>query len=122
MRANSDRQSSRSLARHQSWMVVVSGDGPGSPGRRTDDTATGRPADERHRVRAEAQRRVLDDERVPAADKRVSLFEPHTAVIRRGKLPVPTEFGTTLLLDERTARILAANTESALSAGFCTAN
>jgi transposase, IS5 family len=51
-------------------------------------------------VCAQAQRRVLDDERVPAADKLVSLFEPHTAVIRRGKLPVPTEFGTKLLLDE----------------------
>jgi transposase, IS5 family len=51
-------------------------------------------------VCAQAQRRVLDGEAVPAADKLVSLFEPHTAVIRRGKLPVPTEFGTKLLLDE----------------------
>ncbi|HYY88539.1 MAG TPA: ISNCY family transposase [Chloroflexota bacterium] len=51
-------------------------------------------------VCAQTQRRVLDHEQVPAADKLVSLFEPHTAVIRRGKLPVPTEFGTKLLLDE----------------------
>lgn len=49
---------------------------------------------------AQAQRRVLEGEAVPAADKLVSLFEPHTAVIRRGKLPTPTEFGTKLLLDE----------------------
>jgi transposase, IS5 family len=51
-------------------------------------------------VCAQAQRRVLDGEAVPAADKVVSLFEPHTAVIRRGKLPTPTEFGAKVLLDE----------------------
>jgi IS5 family transposase len=51
-------------------------------------------------VCAQTQRRVLAGEQVPASDKLVSLFEPHTAVIRRGKLPTPTEFGTKLLLDE----------------------
>jgi transposase, IS5 family len=51
-------------------------------------------------VCAQAQRRVLDGVAVPAADKLVSLFEPHTAVIRRGKLPTPTEFGTKIMLDE----------------------
>jgi len=51
-------------------------------------------------VCAQTQRRVLEGEMVPAADKLVSLFEPHTAVIRRGKVPMPTEFGTKLLLDE----------------------
>ena len=39
-------------------------------------------------------------EAVPAADKLVSLFEPHSAVIRRGKVPMPTEFVSKLLLDE----------------------
>src|SRR5438067_13943349 len=28
-----------SLALHQSWMLVVSGDGPGCPGRRADESA-----------------------------------------------------------------------------------
>ena len=51
-------------------------------------------------VCAQAQRRVLHGEAVPAADKLVSLFEPHTAVIRRGKLPLPTEFGAKVVLDE----------------------
>ena len=51
-------------------------------------------------VCAQAQRRVLSGESVPAGDKLVSLFEPHTAVIRRGKLPLPTEFGSKVVLDE----------------------
>jgi transposase, IS5 family len=51
-------------------------------------------------VCAQAQRRVLGGESVPAADKLVSLFEPHTAVIRRGKLPMPTEFGSKVMFDE----------------------
>ncbi len=51
-------------------------------------------------VCAQAQRRVLHGEAVPATEKLVSLFEPHTAVIRRGKLPLPTEFGAKVLLDE----------------------
>ncbi|MDQ6674659.1 MAG: hypothetical protein M3069_28645 [Chloroflexota bacterium] len=51
-------------------------------------------------VCAQAQRRVLDGETVPAIEKLVSLFEPQTAVIRRGKLPTPTEFGSKVVLDE----------------------
>jgi transposase, IS5 family len=51
-------------------------------------------------VCAQTERRVLEGEAVAAADKLVSLFEPHTAVIRRGKLPTPTEFGTKIMLDE----------------------
>ena len=51
-------------------------------------------------VCAQARRRVLEGEAVSATDKLVSLFEPHTAVIRRGKLATPTEFGAKLLLDE----------------------
>ena len=51
-------------------------------------------------VCAQARRRVLEGAAVSATDKLVSLFEPHTAVIRRGKLPTPTEFGAKLLLDE----------------------
>jgi IS5 family transposase len=51
-------------------------------------------------VMVQTERRVLDGETVPASDKLVSLFEPHTAVIRRGALPVDAEFGRKLLLDE----------------------
>lgn len=39
-------------------------------------------------------RRVVEGQAVPAAEKVVSLFEPHTAIIRRGKAaPRDTEFG-----------------------------
>ena len=51
-------------------------------------------------VCAQTRRRVLDGEAVAASDKLASLFEPHTAVIRRGKLPTPTEFGAKVMLDE----------------------
>ncbi len=48
----------------------------------------------------QAERRVLLGERVPASDKLVSLFEPHTAIIRKGKAHLPAEFGRKVLLDE----------------------
>jgi IS5 family transposase len=51
-------------------------------------------------VIAQTTRRVLQGEAVPAADKLVSLFEPHSAIIRKGKPGRPTEFGRVLWLDE----------------------
>jgi IS5 family transposase len=46
------------------------------------------------RVIEQTRRRVLLGETVPAFDKVVSLFEPHTAIICRGKAkPKETEFG-----------------------------
>ncbi len=45
-------------------------------------------------------RRVLQGETVPAREKLVSLFEPHTAIIRKGKLGKSTEFGRVIWLDE----------------------
>ncbi len=51
-------------------------------------------------VIAQTTRRVFDGEAVPASDKIVSLFEPHTAIIRKGKPGRPTEFGRVLWLDE----------------------
>jgi IS5 family transposase len=45
-------------------------------------------------------RRVLHGEAVPASEKLVSLFEPHTAMIRTGKPRKPTEFGRVIWLDE----------------------
>jgi IS5 family transposase len=52
------------------------------------------------RVIRQTERRVLDGEQVPATEKVLSLFEPHTALIRRGKASQPTEFGRKVLLDE----------------------
>jgi IS5 family transposase len=51
-------------------------------------------------VIAQTTRRVLQGEAVPATEKVVSLFEPHTAIIRKGKPGKPTEFGRVLWLDE----------------------
>jgi IS5 family transposase len=48
----------------------------------------------------QAERRVLRGESVPAAAKLVSLFEPHTAIVRRGKAHLPAEFGRKIMLDE----------------------
>ena len=51
-------------------------------------------------VVTQTTRRVLQGEVVPASEKLVSLFEPHTAIIRKGKPGKPTEFGRVLWLDE----------------------
>jgi len=48
----------------------------------------------------QTQRRVIDGESVPASDKLVSLFEPHAAIVRRGKAHLPAEFGRKIMLDE----------------------
>lgn len=48
----------------------------------------------------QAQRRVLEDDPVPASEKLLSLFEPHTQVIPRFKAGHPVEFGRKLRLDE----------------------
>ena len=45
-------------------------------------------------------RRVIEDEKVPAAEKIVSLFEPHTDIIRRGKKGKAVEFGHKVWVDE----------------------
>jgi IS5 family transposase len=52
------------------------------------------------RVIAQAERRVLRGEAVPAEEKVVSLVEPHTAVIPRHKPGRPVEFGRKLWLAE----------------------
>jgi IS5 family transposase len=48
----------------------------------------------------QTMRRVFLVEKVPAQEKIVSLFEPHTAIIRRQKAGKPTEFGRKVWLDE----------------------
>src|ERR1700737_3456861 len=45
------------------------------------------------RVLNQSRRRVLDGEQVPAAEKLYSIFEPHTDLIKRGKVQTPIEFG-----------------------------
>jgi len=45
-------------------------------------------------------RRVFQDEKVPSDEKIVSIFEPHTAIIRRGKAGKPVEYGRKVWLDE----------------------
>jgi len=45
-------------------------------------------------------RRVLQQEKVPACEKIVSIFEAHTDIIRRNKTNKPTEYGHKIWLDE----------------------
>jgi IS5 family transposase len=49
---------------------------------------------------AQTVTRVFAGQNVPAEQKSVSLFEPHTAVIRKGKPSRPVEFGRVVWLDE----------------------
>jgi IS5 family transposase len=49
---------------------------------------------------AQASRRVLDGEQVPAPEKLLSLFEERTRIITRHKAGKPREFGRKVLLDE----------------------
>ena len=48
----------------------------------------------------QAQSRVLDGRPVAAPAKVLSLFEPHTRVVKRGKLGAAVEFGRQVVLDE----------------------
>src|SRR5215470_8542365 len=52
------------------------------------------------RVINQARRRVLDGEQVPTAEKIYSIFEPHTDLIKRGKVRAPVEFGHKVFLAE----------------------
>jgi IS5 family transposase len=51
-------------------------------------------------VLSQTKARVLNAQQVPAEQKLVSLFEPHTAVIRKGKPSRPVEFGRVVWFDE----------------------
>jgi IS5 family transposase len=51
-------------------------------------------------VIAQTKRRVFEGEKVPASEKIVSIFEPHTDIICRGKANQPVEFGRKVWLDE----------------------
>ena len=52
------------------------------------------------RVIDQARRRVLNGEQVPNDQKIYSVFEPHTDLIKRGKVRTPIEFGHKVFLAE----------------------
>jgi len=52
------------------------------------------------RVIDQARRRVLYGEQVPNAAKIYSIFEPHTDLIKRGKVRTPVEFGHKVFIAE----------------------
>lgn len=53
-------------------------------------------------------RRVLRGEQVPAREKIVSLVEPHTAILQRGKAGKATEYGHRVILSESDGGIITA--------------
>jgi len=57
-------------------------------------------------VIGQTTRRVLQGEQVPASAKVVSLFEPHGAILRKGKPGKPVEFGRLVWLDEAEGGII----------------
>lgn len=52
------------------------------------------------RVISQTRRRALEGEQVPTAEKIYSIFEPHTDLIKRGKVQTPIEFGHKVFLAE----------------------
>jgi IS5 family transposase len=52
------------------------------------------------RVMDQTRLRVLEGEQVPSTEKVYSIFEPHTDLIKRGKVETPVEFGHKVFLDE----------------------
>jgi IS5 family transposase len=52
------------------------------------------------RVISQSERRVFIGESVPAAEKLVSLFEPHTRIVLRHKGGASVEFGRLVVIDE----------------------
>jgi IS5 family transposase len=58
------------------------------------------------RVIDQARRRVLDGEQVPTEQKVYSIFEPHTDLIKRGKVNQPVEFGHKVFLAESASGLI----------------
>lgn len=48
----------------------------------------------------QAQRRIIDGEKVPNDEKLFSIFEPHTELLKRGKASKPIEFGHMLFIQQ----------------------
>ena len=57
-------------------------------------------------VVATARRAQVDGEKVPAAERVFSLFEPHTELIMRGRRQRPVEFGHKVLLCESAEKFI----------------
>ncbi|MFN2534085.1 MAG: ISNCY family transposase, partial [Pseudonocardiaceae bacterium] len=92
------RQVVRQAERVQQAVTAAMGAAPRAPSRVGADLARVVPL--ARQVIAQAERRVLHGESVPAAEKVVSLVEPHTAIITRHKAGRPVEFGRKLWLGE----------------------
>lgn len=58
----------------------------------------------------QARRRVIEGVAVPAKEKLVSLFEPHTQIVKRGKPGRDVEFGRKVKLDEVEGGIISGYT------------
>src|SRR5215475_1883851 len=58
------------------------------------------------RVIDQTRRRVIQGEQVPAEEKVYSIFEPHTDLIKRGKVRQPVEFGHKVFLAESAAGLI----------------
>lgn len=92
------RQVVRQAERVQQVLADRARDGERLPQRVLDELRRLLPLAER--VIAQAERRVLRGESVPAEDKVVSLIEPHSAILTRHKPRQPVEFGRKVWLAE----------------------
>ena len=54
----------------------------------------------------QARRAQVDGEKVPAAERVFSIFEPHTELIKRGRRSKPIEFGHMVLLCQSQQKII----------------
>ena len=52
-------------------------------------------------------RRVFDGEKVPAADRIFSIFEPHTELLKRGKAHKPVEFGHMVTIGQTAEKFIS---------------
>jgi IS5 family transposase len=59
------------------------------------------------RILAQTRARLLDGD-IHVADKVLSVFEPHTEAIRKGKIAKPTEFGKLVTIQESEHQIITA--------------
>jgi len=78
----------------------VDGDIPSRVAVETLQREITRHADLGDRVISQTRRRVLQSEQVPTDEKVYSIFEPHTDLIKRGKVLKPIEFGHKVFLAE----------------------
>lgn len=92
------RQVVRQAERVQEAMTAPCPPAPVAPARIATELARVLPL--ARQVIAQAERRVLQGEVVPAPEKVVSLVEPHTAIITRHKAGHTVEFGRKLWLGE----------------------